>query len=431
MSELNVNNINNGQNNYVNNDQNNNEEAKARLIADMNGLNTAHVDLDEAEGADNDDIINQFEVIDEYTDLPELSDALVSKNKAMKIFKAPLETHDNFERTLNRKHKFSFFEKILCVVTFGLASSLINHLNKSNDRREAMELKNNTVAINQVLTHMTKGGERETVGIDLVDNGKVIHALLERNSKDQLFFKMPGMEQKIRLPYDLEQMKTLIATDICSHIDIYGIDSALLGLDAQDKDANRRGMLTNILSHMTGGEKTYHELSVMDFNSLESIVRQIRDNSDTLRNAGNNDAQIKQSNKEYLETQLRIIEQKHLQINSKLNNVLGQKESIYDESAKQIQLKLHELDIEKMKKELKPLQELRKFYENKIGEINGQLSAFKDKKDLSAEDLLKIKTLNAELEEYMKKHGEALDKELQLEGDIAFEESQVKKEQAE
>ena len=89
--------------------------------------------------------------IDEITDVPELSDALVSKNKALKIFKSPLETHDSFERTLKRKHKFNFFEKVLCVVTFGLASKLINHLNKSNDHREAMELKNNTLAINQTL----------------------------------------------------------------------------------------------------------------------------------------------------------------------------------------------------------------------------------------------------------------------------------------
>ena len=82
-------------------------------------------------------ILNPPQVVNELTDVPFLSDALVSKNKALKIFKSPLETHDTFERTLQRKHKFNFFEKFLCVISFGLASPLINHLNKSNDRKEA------------------------------------------------------------------------------------------------------------------------------------------------------------------------------------------------------------------------------------------------------------------------------------------------------
>ena len=46
MSELNVNNINNGQNNYVNNDQNNPDDEKVSILAEINGLNTAHEDLD-------------------------------------------------------------------------------------------------------------------------------------------------------------------------------------------------------------------------------------------------------------------------------------------------------------------------------------------------------------------------------------------------
>lgn len=41
-------------------------------------------------------------------------------------------------------------------------------------------------------------------------------------------------------------MKTLISTDICSHIDIFGLDSAFISLDAENKDINRRGLLTNI-----------------------------------------------------------------------------------------------------------------------------------------------------------------------------------------
>ncbi|WP_295363339.1 hypothetical protein [uncultured Succinivibrio sp.] len=72
------------------------------------------------------------------------------------------------------------------------------------------------------------------------------HAQIERNEKNQLFVKLPRLEQKIRLPYDLEQMKTLISTDICSHIDIFGLDSAFISLDAENKDINRRGLLTNI-----------------------------------------------------------------------------------------------------------------------------------------------------------------------------------------
>ncbi len=436
MSEININggnqNINNGQfNNEDQNVNNNNQQHYTYddVQADLNGLNDVQ-DYDEIDNGP-DEILNEFEVISEYTDVPELSDALISKKKALNIFKAPLETHDNFERTLARKHKFSFFEKILCVVTFGLASPLIKHLNKSNDRREADELKNNTIIINQVLTHMTKGGPTEKVGMNLYDNGKLVHALLERNDKDQLYIKLPGMQQRVKLPYDLEQMKTLIATDICSHIDIYGIDAALLGLDAQDKDANRRGMLTNILSHMTGGEKNYHELSVMDFNSLESVVKNIRDNSYTMREAGKTDQEIQQSNKEYLDTQLQAIEQKCRLINTKLNNSLGQKEALYDSSVKEIQAKLHELDIEKMRKELKPLSELRKFYEQKIAEIFDQKKAIESKKDLTEADLLKLNELQAQSDEYKIKHDETLNKEVQLVEDINFEESELKKEQAE
>ncbi|MBQ3883439.1 MAG: phosphotransferase [Succinivibrio sp.] len=423
MSELNVNNINNGQNNYVNNDQNNPDDEKVSILAEINGLNTAHEDLDVLDDNGPDEIINDFEVIDEITDVPELSDALVSKNKALKIFKSPLETHDSFERTLKRKHKFNFFEKVLCVVTFGLASKLINHLNKSNDHREAMELKNNTLAINQTLAHMSKGNEKERVGIDLYDGGKAIHCILERDEKAQLFIKLPGVAHKIKLPYDLDHMKTLIATDICSHIDIFGLDSALIGLDSQDKDINRRGMLTNILSHMTGGEKKYHELSVMDFNSLESIVSQIRDNSDNLRQSGQSDEQIQQSNKTYLDNQLQLIEQRHLLLNSKINSSVRNKSSVYENSIKEIQLRLHESELEKLNLERKPLKEHSDFLTKTISEQENSIKDLEAKKDLNAEDLMNLKNLKVWLNENKEKL-DSVSKQL-LDLDLQIRDKQV------
>lgn len=416
MSEIN---FNGGNQNIINNGNDSYIDSKEHLLAEVNGLNDV-IDIDNIEGEHKEEEpLNPPQVVNELVDVPVLSDALVSKNKALKIFKSPLETHDSFDRTLNRKHKFNFFEKILCVVTFGLASKLINHLNKSNDRREAMELKENTLSISLALTHFPKDEPNSSIGVDLFNNGRPIHAVLERNEKDQLFIRLPGLEQKIRLPYDLEQMRTLISTDICSHIDIFGIDSALLSLDAEQNDISRRGMLTSILSHMTGGEKKYHELSIMDQNTLETVVENLRNNSQTLRESGQTDEQITQNNKTYLENELRRVESKYQLISTKLNNSLVQKEALYSESIAKIEDQMYETSLKKLTLDLSAQNTSKTELENKIKQKQSELESYDKKQDLSPEDLHGRGKLGFEIENLSKSLSTVSEKIADIEKKIA------------
>ncbi len=251
--------------------------------------------------ADNQQVVNEMAQVDN----PPLLEALTNPRTASeKILADPLGLTQQIEEKLAaRPKKFSLFEKVLTVVTLGIAAPFINKLHKTNseiERAEGESLRSGVVNLQQMLRNMPQDNQVHPRQIEV--GGLQVSITQHENRTLTATIRSGGQERTVRLPLSASQLSDQLELDMARNANLYGKNALenVLRFSAQDtaipeapdpnaaeptwkedtgEGANsalsltRRSVLISFIQSQTG--KNNAEFSMMDTRELRSLAFQL------------------------------------------------------------------------------------------------------------------------------------------------------------